>query len=527
MSIFSIQFVAFAVICSGIFFVVPKKMQWIVILCANVFFYAFVGIRYLLLIIVTSLVTFFTALRLEDLSTVSEQSIENIEDFDVKTNVRNLVSTTKKYLCAIVVLSVGGIWAVLKYSNFFINNVNRAMEVVNYGKTFSMMSWILPLGISFYTFHNIGYVVDVYRGKYKAERNFFKYFTFVSYFPHIIQGPFSRYDLLGKSILKEHDFSYVRLCDGLSRILWGTFKKLIIADQLGICVNLVFNNYQIYSSISIILAIITYSVEIYADFSGYMDIVCGLSSIWGIELSENFKRPYLARTVDEFWRRWHITLGKWFKDYVFYPVSMSSVGQKLGKNARKKWGARMGKLVPGYFALIFVWTATGLWHGANWTYLVWGYLNLFVIISTMQLGDFYNKIKSKLSINSDGFLWQSFCIIRTFIIVCFFRFFSFQPSLHTALSILKHVILDFEFKECLSSIALLDGIESMRKIVVLTGVLALLFTDLLQELKFWELIKTKCPFVVKNLVYAILIILLVLMVGGSTDLTGGFMYANF
>jgi len=252
--------------------------------------------------------------------------------------------------------------------------------------------------MSFYTFHSVGYLMDVYRSKYPAEHNFCKYFTFISYFPHLLQGPFSRFDGLGKSIFEMHSFSYDRLCEGCARIVWGFFKKVVIADQLGVVVSAITQHYTNYTGTHIFMSIIFYGIQLYADFSGYMDIMCGFSHILGIKLSENFEQPYFARTIDDFWRRWHITLGHWFRDYVFYPVSMGKVAQQIGRRARGKWGPKMGKLVPGYYALIFVWTATGLWHGASWTFLIWGWLNMLVIMSTMQLDDWYTKIKTKPTI---------------------------------------------------------------------------------------------------------------------------------
>ena len=287
-------------------------------------------------------------------------------------------------------------------------------------------TFMLPLGMSFYVFHAIGYVVDVYRGKYPAEKNFFKYFTFVSFFPHITEGPFSRFNELGKEIFGEHHFSYDRLCSGCARILWGAYKKVAIADILAGYINTTLGNYEDYGFILICFAVVLYSFRIYADFSGYMDMMCGFCHILGIELSENFKQPFMAKTVDEYWRRWHITLGKWFRDYVFYPVSMSKTGTKLSKWARGKWGAKTGKLIAGHLALFFVWTATGLWHGANWTFLVWGYLNFIVILSTTQLEETYKGIKTKLHINSDSFIWKAFCVARTFVLISIFRFFYYR-----------------------------------------------------------------------------------------------------
>lgn len=527
MSIVSLHFWVFACVATLLYFVVPKKAQWMVVLCGNVYFYFFAGMEALLLMLLTSLISFAVALRLETVSAIGVRALPAISGAEEKAEVKKHLLSTRKFICAVSVLSAGGVWAVLKYAGFFVDNINGIIGRIQAAWQLPRPSWVLPLGISFYTFHIIGYVVDVYRGKYPAERNFARFFAFVSFFPHMIQGPFTRFNQLGKSILEEHRFSYDRLGEGCSRILWGLFKKLVIADKMGITVNLILQNPQNYSGFHILFAMIGYGVELYADFSGYMDIMCGLSHIWGIELPENFRRPYFARSVDEFWRRWHITLGAWFKDYVFYPVSMGKVGQKLGRAARKKWGARMGKLVPGYFALIFVWTATGLWHGANWTFLIWGYLNLLVIISTMQLNPFYERARKKCHINADGWVWRLVSILRTFLLVCFFRFFSSQPSVTAAVGTLKHMFTHLNFNGISSFHTLFAGMNSGEIFGVLLGVFLLLIVDILQEAEMWEKIAGKCPMLPKNLVYAALILLLVLLTGGSTDLARGFMYANF
>lgn len=526
MSIISFQFLAFAVIVTGLYFLFPQRCRWVVILCANVFFYAFAGVKYVLLVFLMAFISYIAALRLQKTIELAESALPALDDTMWGEAKKSFLSI-KQFICGTAVFSVAGVWIILKYSNFFIRNYNTIAGKISEGWQLPEVAWVLPLGISFYTFHIIGYVVDVYRGKYPAEQNFAKYFTFVTFFPHVIQGPFSRFDILGSSIFEPCSFSYERLCEGCARILWGVFKKLLIADKLAISVNAIFDNYGNYPGAYVIFGMFAYCIELYADFSGYMDIVCGLSHIWGINLSENFRQPYFAKTIDEFWRRWHITLGAWFKDYVFYPISMGKIGQKLGRKARKIGGAKMGKLVPGYFALVFVWTATGLWHGANWTYLVWGCLNLLAIVSTMQLADFYKKIKTVCHIDSESVFWKIFCMIRTFILVCFFRFFSIQPSIRIAFSTLKHTAFHLNIHEIVSPGSFFVGMESRDKYAVVFGTVLIFTVDLLKEAGIWNKIKQKSPFILRNVAYAAMVILIILLSAGSSDLTGGFMYANF
>ena len=527
MDIISIEFFIFLVILTFLYYLVPKRIQWITILLANLVFYAYVGIRYFIYILLISGITFWMALQLEKLVENGAKLAVSAETPEAKKSIKADILKKKKLFCGIAIVITMGVWAVLKYGNFFIDNINILIKGFQPGGMLKHFSWVIPLGMSFYTFDAVGYLVDIYRGKYKAERNYAKYLTFVSYFPHIVQGPFSRFDHLGKNIFEKHKFSYDRMCEGCARILWGGFKKVVVADQIGIAVNAIFEGYETYTGIYMMFAMCAYGIQLYADFSGYMDIMCGFSRILGIDLAENFKRPYFAKTVDEFWRRWHITLGTWFKDYVFYPVSMGKIGQKLGKRARKKWGAKMGKLVPGYFALIFVWTATGLWHGANWTYLVWGYLNLFVIVSTMQLTDFYERVKKKLHIKSDSLLWSVFCVIRTYLLVCFFRFFSAAPNIYSAMEMLKATVRNMHLEVIRAPITLFVNVGYVEIYYIIIGTFFIFLVDLFEEIGLWGKIKKHCPMLVRNAIYTLLIFLIAMSALNGTNISGGFMYANF
>ena len=313
---------------------------------------------------------------------------------------------------------------VFKYTNFLISTINSILH----GKVhFSTVSLILPLGISFYVFQLISYLLDVKRGIIKAERNLLNFALYLLYFPQLIQGPIERYGNLAKEFNVLPSFDYIRITNGLKRIGWGLLKKLYIADFFGLYVNDVYSNVQSASSLSIILATVFYAVQIYADFSGYMDVAIGASEILGIKISENFNHPYFSKTIAEFWRRWHITLGAWFKDYLFYPV-FRSCNDKMGKKLRKHGYKKLSKKLPQVISLIVVWSSTGLWHGASWTFVLWGLWHGFFIIIESLFEKKSNQVKTKLGItDSSGFAF--FQVIRTFIIVCigysFFRANSF------------------------------------------------------------------------------------------------------
>lgn len=527
MSIISFQFIFFVIVTIFAYYVVPKKFQWIVILIANVYFYAQAKLVYLVYILAATIFTFLGANILEKTNSRGAKMASQAHNSEEKKSIREKILSKKKRICFVTICFVMSAWVVLKYGNFILNNVGLVFEKFQISYQKDPITVLLPIGISFYTFHAVGYLVDIYRGKYPAEKNFLKLFAFMSYFPHIIQGPFSRFDHTGKSILEGHSFSYDRLCEGCARILWGFFKKLLVADKLGIAVNIIFAQHSNYSGVHILFAIIGYCIQLYADFSGYMDIVSGVSMILGIELEINFRQPFFAKSIDEFWRRWHITLGKWFKDYVFYPVSMGKIAQKIGKTARKRFGNKLGKLAPGYFALVFVWTATGLWHGANWTYLIWGYLNLLVIVVSMQLEDVYAWCKDKLKIKQTSKIWGLFSICRTFLLVCFFRFFSVPDTLNDSIAMLKHVVFEFQASVLFSPLQLFVQMKRKEIVICIFGMLCMLLVDILNEKGTWERAKEKTPMLIKNAVYVIFIVSMIIFAGSNEDLIGGFIYANF
>jgi D-alanyl-lipoteichoic acid acyltransferase DltB (MBOAT superfamily) len=259
-------------------------------------------------------------------------------------------------------------------------------------------SIVAPLGISFYTMTAIGYAVDAYRGKYQAERNPLRVALFLTLFLQIVQGPFTRYDDMGPKLRAPLSFDYDRLRRGAVRVLWGLMKKAVIADRLGEYVQSALASPTHQGAPVMLIALCAYSIRIYADFSGYMDMILGAGSILGLTLPENFENPLAARSVSDFWRRWHITLGAWFKDYVFYPVSVSGFATKWGRKLRKNGKLRPAKLLPALLGLAAVWPLTGLWHGPTWNFLLWGLLNGAAITISLVTEPWQQKVLKRLRI---------------------------------------------------------------------------------------------------------------------------------
>ena len=346
----------------------------------------------------------------------------------------------------------------------------------------------------------------------------------MSFFPLIEQGPFNRYKDLRESLFQIHTFSFDRFISGIQRVLWGIIKKIVIADRLGLFVSPVFSNYSSYSGTQILLGSVAYTIQIYADFSGYMDIMCGICEIFGITMAENFRRPYFSKSVAEFWRRWHITLGAWFREYMFYPISMSKSANKLGKYSRKILGTKFGNLFPSYVALIAVWFCTGLWHGANWTYVVWALINVFFILTSMQFEDFYALCRKKAKINDNSTLWKLFQITRTFLLVCFMRIFSRANNIQDSIGMYKKIFNSFSLKELFSLNTYKIGIETYDMLIILIFTFIMLLASILQRKGNVRKIIGSTPIYIRWIVYICGIFSVILF---ATTSGGGFLYAVF
>ncbi len=301
-----------------------------------------------------------------------------------------------------------GILAVIKYSNFFLENAGALL-----GASFGRASFVLPLGISFYMFQSLGYVIDVYRRKYPAQKDLAKSALFTSFFPQVIQGPISRYDQLSVSLFGEHRLDPQNIRDGLWRVTWGYFKKLVVADRLAPAVAALTADPDRYQGVYVLATILFYALQIYGDFTGGIDITIGTARLFGIEVTENFDRPFFSRGIADYWRRWHITMGSWFRDYLFYPVSLSRGVKALSKWSKAHIGEEFGRKLPVYTATIAAWLATGLWHGAAWHFVVWGMVNCAVLLISQELTPLYRRFHESFAFSNTRF-WDRFMVFRTF-----------------------------------------------------------------------------------------------------------------
>ncbi len=313
-------------------------------------------------------------------------------------------------------------------------------------------------------------------------------------------------------------------------MVWGFVKKMLLANVLAHHVTDIFANYGQYSGVTALLGAFMYSVQIYADFSGYMDIMCGLCEIMGIRLTENFCRPYFSKSIAEYWRRWHISLGEWFKNYIYYPIGLSKWNRKLAKAARSKLGKRFGDTVPASVALVLVWLTTGLWHGASWAYIVWGLVNGLFIIASMWMEPVYDRLKKLCRIREDRWLWRAFQTVRTFVLVTFIKVLPEVGTLSQGLGLIGHIFTDHTLPTSLGSLLPYLAGSSARKIdfILAIGTTLLLFiVSLLQRKGSVRARFQKIPMPVKVLVLNVTVIILVVFGVEASWGEEAFLYAQF
>ena len=479
----SYSFIIFISLLFIIYYLIPKKFQWILLLIASYIFYSFAGVNFLVYIIFTTISTYFVSIKIGNLYDEQSRYLNENKIELSKSEVRDYKSINKsarwKWLLSCLLLNFG-VLAVVKYTNFTINNINSVLSAAGSQRQLGFLDIFLPLGISFYTFQTMGYIIDVYRGKYKPEKNPFKLALFVSFFPQLIQGPISRYDDLSQTLYEEHSLDSKNINYGLTRILWGYFKKLVIADRMLVGVNVIIQNPDVYKGGFVFVGMLFYAYQLYADFTGGIDITIGIAEVFGIRVKENFERPYFSKNIAEFWRRWHITMGTWFKDYIFYPISVYKPMLNFSKYARKTFGNSIGKKLPVYISTIIVWFTTGLWHGASWNFIVWGLMNCLVILISQELTPFYNWFHNKFDVK-DRFSFRLFQVIRTILLMSSIRLFDLYRDVPMTFRMFGTMFTDFNIGELFNGSLLDIGLSMADYIVLSIGLVILTSVSLIQR----------------------------------------------
>ena len=434
----SILFLAFVLVVLTVYYLAGRRRQTAVLLLANLAFYGITGPQYLPFLATTLLASFWSARAMDRAYRETDAQIGAETDKQAKKALRAAAKTRARRALIPGMLIPIALLVVCKYTGFILQNLNAALALFRLPPT-PVFRLILPVGISFYTFMALGYVLDVYWRRYEAEQSLTRYAAFLAYFPHVVQGPIDRYREFRDQITGGAAFDARQLAFGAELTLWGFFKKLVIADRLGLIVDKAFADWQNLGSGVLIGAVALYSIQIYADFSGCIDIVTGVSEMLGIRLRKNFNHPYLSRSMGEFWRRWHISLQEWFKDYVYFPVSASGLMRRVKKRLRDKGKPRAAERFATCFPIFVVWMVTGIWHGADWKFVVWGLFHAAVLISSALLEPAFVATNRRLGINAENPLWWAWQILRTFFICCVGRVFFRAPDLAAAVGIFRAI----------------------------------------------------------------------------------------
>lgn|SRR5690242_3877028 len=472
----SFQFLFFFLAVTTLYFVLPFRVRWFLLLISSCYFYmAFVPI-YILILIFTIIIDYFAGIFIEGASGAKR----------------------KFFLICSLVANIG-VLSFFKYYNFLSQNLNFLFHSFGLTTSVPYLQILLPIGLSFHTFQAMSYTIEVYRGHEAAEKNFGIYSLYVMFYPQLVAGPIERPQNLLHQFRTKYPFDYDRIADGLKMILWGFFKKIVIADRLAIYVNATYNHPQEHTGLTLTLATFFFAFQIYCDFSGYSDIAIGSAKVMGFKLMTNFNRPYFAKNISEFWKRWHISLSTWFRDYLYISLGGNRV-------AVPRW----------YFNLFIVFLISGLWHGANWTYVLWGAINGFYLVFAIITHQLRSKLDKLTGLSKNPKLHKAFNIIITFLLSCFAWIFFRANNIDDAFLIIKKV---FTFKGPLF-------IQNPSMVIYsFTGIFILLFVDMKKEYykgsfsffnhqNWW----------VRNLSYATLVIIILLM--GVFD-GGQFIYFQF
>ncbi|MGE0267459.1 MAG: MBOAT family protein [Candidatus Omnitrophota bacterium] len=396
----SIEYLIFFVLVSTIYFVVPDRIKWFYLLITSFYFYMCWIPKFIVLMLIPITIDYFTALKMGGCS-------EERHKF--------------KYLMISLCSNLGLLFS-FKYFNFFSESVSLLLAKLNMPYLIPHLNVLLPVGISFYTFQSLSYTIDVYRGQQKPQKHFGRYAAFVSFFPQLVAGPIERSQHLLPQFNSFKKFDYERVTDGVKLMLWGLFKKAVIADRVAVFVNQVYNNPHDYTGWPLILATVFFAFQIYCDFSGYSDIAIGSAKVLGFNLMDNFNRPYYSKSVQEFWKRWHISLSTWFRDYVYIPLG----GSKVSKQRL-------------YLNLMFVFVVSGLWHGASWTFIIWGALNGFYLVFSLWTSRLREKWNASIGLTRYPLIHKYVKVFITFSLINFTWIFFRANSLSDAWYIATHI----------------------------------------------------------------------------------------
>ncbi len=498
------------------------KITWI--LFANIVFYAWSGgWAALWILFATATVVYAVTRRMEYIYQGYEEETTGLSSKEKTSILDKYKKRTKHYLILALILILG-VWIYVKVGKLYITE-----SVTTFGEWFTGKGIIVPLGISYYTLSAIGYILDVYWRKTKPEHNFISLFTVMTYFPHIVEGPISKYSKLFPQLDNLPKFNYKRVCYGLQLMLWGYIKKMVIADRIALFTTTIFTVPEKYAGVEILLAVILSVFQLYADFSGCMDIVCGISQAIGINLEQNFRQPFSSKNVSEFWRRWHITLGAWTREYIYMPISTNPRFMKWTWKIKQNGKTELYTFIKNIIPLLSVWLFTGLWHGTGKNYIAWGLYWCALIMLSIETKTLCDNLCTSLNINRQRRYWKIWQSIRVFIFFAIGRMFTVAGGLRACLILWRQLFADARLWTLFDGSLYTHGLDQKDFYVMLIGVILIMIVDILHEkgVKIRETIAAQ-PLPIRWVIYysAIFSILILGIYGPGYD-AASFIYGAF
>ncbi|MBR2779292.1 MAG: MBOAT family protein [Firmicutes bacterium] len=515
MSLVSIMFSVFVTVALLLYYLLPRKAQSAVLFGMSVLFYLSYGIQPVLFLVFAVGVTYTAAVRMGALY----EAAGNEEDR--RAAMASAKKSSRRILIIAMLLNFGML-AFLKYTNFFIDNINGVLSA-----GLPHLKLLLPLGISYYTFQSVGYLLDVYWQRSRCENNLFRLALFLVFFPYMVQGPISRYGQLAGQLYENHDFDWANIHRGLLRILWGLFKMMVLAEWASVYREAIFADPDGLAGIAL-FGVLLYTVELYGNFSGGIDIVLGVASMFSIRMEENFRQPFFSVSITDFWQRWHITQGSWMRDYVFYPLTLSGFMKKFGKKTKKAFGKKVGRTIPVCLANLIVFFLVGVWHGPTWGNIGWGIYNGVIIAFSVLMENRYKIWKKALHINDKSKGWHLFMILRTFALINISWYFDCVTSLSKALKMMRYSVTAFDPSLFLTIPAGKLGTDFTPYAlgILLGGCLILFCVSLWKERGADpEADVLKAPVALQVLLF--LLLLLAVLALGPQSAGRGFIYAQF
>ena len=460
--------------------IVPKKLRPMVLLLASYLFFWSISGKLILFLLISTFSIHHFGLWLSSLQEERNRILAETERPERKAVKAEYIRRQRWVIFLAVCIHIGTL-LVLKYTAFFGQNLNSLLALAGGDWTWKIPKMVMPIGISFYTMQAMSYILDVYRETLKPDKNIGRLALYMAFFPSMMEGPICRYNDDAVSLWEGRRSSVQNLVFGAERILYGVMKKMVIADRLNIMIKTLYSGYADYDGGMMVVAAIAFTCQLYMEFSGTMDVVIGSAELFGIVLPENFKRPFFSKSISEFWTRWHITLGTWFRDYIFYPISMSKPMKRLTSKARKKIGNHFGPLIAGSIALFVVWLFNGLWHGAGWHYICFGMYHFVLIASANAVEPYTKKLLEKLHIRREEGGYKCFRIVRTALLVCIGELIFRAGSLRIAMRMLKKMFTDFNFRSFTDGTLLNLGMDKYDFLIVAVSVLIVLVISIANE----------------------------------------------